>query len=348
VRRLGAAWLGAAIAVSVVIGAHLNAASGAEQPPPDHLRLAINKEIYANLPLFVAIDNGYFQQQNLDVTLVPYTGSSLTQLPFLARGEIDITEIAPAPGLFNLSTEGFNVKVIASLSGAHSGWNGTSWLMVRQDLWDAKTIRKPADLRGMHLDVAAAGAPTDLLAHEVIRQAGLTTADVNVTAAVRTPPNWYTSLRNHAVDVQAAVEPTATEIEREGLAHKWLSYSDGVPWFQDVYLAASPGYDRDHHDAVRRFLIAYLQAARDIDRAGPTWSPKLAAEVAKWSGLPLATIMQVPGPAYTGGLGAVNRSSLDRVQGYWLSQGLIKTTQPLNDLLDLTALNEARKALRIR
>jgi NitT/TauT family transport system substrate-binding protein len=339
VRRKGALQLAAALAVGI--------ASGADAPAPDRIRLAINKENYANLPLFVAVDNGYFQQQNLDVVLVPYTGSSLTQLPFLARGEVDITEIAPAPGLFNLGAEGFNVKVIASLSGAHAGWNGTSWLMVRQDLWDAKTIRKPSDLRGMHLDVAAAGAPTDLLAHEVIRQAGLTTSEVNVTSAVRTPPNWYTSLRNHAVDVQAAIEPTATEIEREGLAHKWLSYADGAPWFQDVYLAGSPVFVRDHHDALRRFLIAYLTAARDIDRAGPVWSPKLAAVAAKWTQLPLATIMAVPGPAYTG-LGAVNRSSLERVQAYWVSQALVKSPEPLNDLLDLTALDEARKALRIR
>lgn len=346
-RRKGALRLAAALAAGFAAGAHGTAAVAADSPAPDRIRLSINKEIYANLPLFVAVDNGYFQQQNLDVVLVPYTGSSITQLPFLARGEVDIIPIAPAPGLFNLGAEGFNVKVIASLSGAHAGWNGTSWLMVRQDLWDAKTIRKPSDLRGMHLDVAAAGAPTDLLAHEVIRQAGLAASDVNVTAAVRTPPNWYTSLRNHAVDVQAAVEPTATELERQGLGHKWLSYADGAPWFQDVYLAGSSGFVRDHHDALRRFLIAYLTAARDIDRAGPVWSPKLAAVVAKWTQLPLATIMAVPGPAYTG-LGVVNRSSLERVQAYWISQALVKTAEPLNDLLDLTALDEARKALRIR
>ena len=338
----------AAIGVLLAAGAEFALPARAQQGPPDRIRLAVNKETYSNLPLFVAIDRGYFQQQNLDVAIVPYTGSSLTQLPFLARGEIDITGIAPAPGLFNLGTEGFNVKVIASVSGAHAGWNGTAWMMVRQDLWDAKTIRKPADLRGMHVDVAAAGSPNDILARETIRLAGLTPADVNLTAAVRTPANWYASLRNRAVDVQVTTEPYATEIEREGLAHKWISYADSVPWFQDLYLAASPAFDRDRHAALRRFLIAYLQAAREIDRAGPVWSQQLAGEVSKWSEVPVATIMQIPGPAYTGQLGAVNRSSLERVQAYWVSQGLVKTTQPLNDILDLTGLDEARKALRIR
>lgn len=344
-----ATWLRGALAAAAA-GGELAGRAGAQTPPPapDHVRLAISPTTYTNLPLFVAIDNGYFVQEHLDIEVVPYSGSSVTQLPFLARGEVDISNAAPLPGLFNLPEQGFNVKIIASLGGAHAGWNGTTWLVVRQDLWDAKTIRKPSDLRGKHVDVAAQGAPTDLLVHEVIRQAGLTPADLNLTAAVHTPPNWYEALRNHAVDVQAAVEPTATDLQREGLGHKWLSYNDATPWFQDVYLAASPSFARERHDEIRRFLTAYLRGAEDVNRSGPGWTPQMASEVAKWTKLPLATIQQVPGPSYTGQLGAVDVPSLERVQAFWVAQGLVKTPVPLADLLDLTALDEVRKALHIR
>jgi ABC-type nitrate/sulfonate/bicarbonate transport system substrate-binding protein len=346
--RRPATWRAAALAVLVALCEQLVLPARADQPAPDQIRLAINTEAYNNLPLFVAMDNGYFQQQHLNVVVVPYTGSSLTQLPFLARGEIDLTGIAPAPGLFNLGTEGFNVKVVASFGGAHSGWNGTSWMMVRQDLWDTKKIVKPADLRGMHVDVAVAGSPNDVLARETIRLAKLTPADLTLTDNVRTPPSWFAALRNRAVDVQCATEPYATQLEREGLAHKWISYPDSAPWFQDFYLAASPVFARDHHDALRRFLIAYLEAARDITNAGPVWSAKEAAEVSKWSQVPVATIMQIPGPGYPGQLGLVNLSSLERVQTYWVTLGLVKTPEPLANILDLTALGEARKALHIR
>jgi ABC-type nitrate/sulfonate/bicarbonate transport system substrate-binding protein len=346
--RRPAGRLAGALALLVAICAQLVLPARADQPAPDQIRLAVNSEAYSNLPFFVAIDNGYFQAQHLNVVVVPYTGSSLTQLPFLARGEIDLTGIAPAPGLFNLGTEGFNVKVVASMSGAHSGWNGASWMMVRQDLWDAKKIVKPADLRGMHIDVAAAGSPNDVLARETIRLAGLTPSDLTLTADVRTPPSWFAALRNHAVDVQVTAEPYATQLEREGLAHKWISYADSATWFQDLYLAASPAFARDHHDALRRFLTAYLQAARDITNAGPVWSPKMAAEVSKFSQVPVATIMQIPGPDYTGQLGAVNLASLQRVQQYWVTLGLVKTPEPLTGILDLRALDEARKALHIR
>jgi ABC-type nitrate/sulfonate/bicarbonate transport system substrate-binding protein len=334
--RRPAPWCAAALALLVAVCAQLVLPARADQPAPDQIRLAVSNEGYNNLPLFVAIDNGYFQQQHLNIVVVPYTGSSLTQLPFLARGEIDLTAIAPAPGLFNLGTEGFNVKVVASMSGAH------------RVLWDAKKIVKPADLRGMHVDVAVAGSPNDVLARETIRLAGLTPADLTLTADVRTPPSWFTALRNHAVDVQVTAEPYATQLEREGLAHKWISYADSIPWFQDLYLAASPAFARDHHDALRRFLIAYLEAARDITDAGPVWSAKMAGEVSKWSQVPVATVMQIPGPGYTGQLGAVNLASLERVQNYWVTLGLVKTPEPLTNILDLTALGEARKALHIR
>lgn len=346
-RRGAAARLLGAGAVALALGERVMPAR-AQTAPSDRVRLALNSENYGNLALFVAIESGYFTQQHLDVVIVPFTGSSITQLPLLARGELDICPVATAPGLFNLPTQGFNVKIVASLSGAHAGWNGTSWLMVRQDLWDAKTIRKPSDLRGMHLDVAAAGAPTDILARETIREGGLTSADLTLTAAVRLPQNWYASLRNHAVDVQAAIEPTATAIERDGLAHKWLSYIDSVPWLQDTVIAAGAAFARDQHDALRRFLIGYVRALQDINRAGPTWTPKLAAIVAKYSQLPLATINQIPGPTYAGDLGAVNIPSLERVQQFWVSEGLVQSPQPAKNMLDLSALDEARKALHIR
>lgn len=339
------AFVGSAAAALAAGSAPLRASA---QKAPDVVRISLNISAYSNLPLFLALDSGYFARRQLDVRVTPYTGSSLTQLPMLGRGDLDVTAVAPAPGLFNLSGQGFNVKVVASLSGAHPGWNGTCWMIVRQDLWDAGKIRKPADLRGMHVDVAQPGSPNDLVARETLRLGGLTPADVNLTSAVRLPESWYVALRNKAVDVQVTIEPYATQIQQEGLGHKWISYNESVPWFQDIYLAASPAFARDQHAVLTRFLTAYLQAAQEINKAGPTWTPALAALAAKWSQVPLATITQIPGPTYTGDLGAINVSSLERVRQFWLNEGLVKTADPVGSLLDLSALTEARKALRIR
>jgi hypothetical protein len=54
--------------------------------------------------------------------------------------------------------------------------------LVRQDLWDAGTIRKPADLRGKIFDSLATGAPVDFIARTELAKAGLTTDDLDVPA----------------------------------------------------------------------------------------------------------------------------------------------------------------------
>ena len=45
----------------------------------------------------------------------------------------------------------------AGLDVQRSGWSNTSWLSVRQDLWDSNAIRQPKDLRGKIIDGAAEG-----------------------------------------------------------------------------------------------------------------------------------------------------------------------------------------------
>jgi ABC-type nitrate/sulfonate/bicarbonate transport system substrate-binding protein len=67
---------------------------------PDPVNIALNHDAF-NLPIFVAIDKGYFAQQNLDIRVQKISGSTITQLPSLARGSIDIAPIGLGPGFFN-------------------------------------------------------------------------------------------------------------------------------------------------------------------------------------------------------------------------------------------------------
>ena len=48
------------------------------------------------------------------------------------------------------------------------------------------------------------------------------------TARFSTAADWLLSLRN-VNDVQAAYEPTVTQIEQQKLGHRWLSISDVDP-----------------------------------------------------------------------------------------------------------------------
>jgi NitT/TauT family transport system substrate-binding protein len=336
-------------AVTALLGGGLSmAASGARAlgAAPDPVNIALNHDAF-NLPLFVALDRAYFTQQNLDVRVQKISGSTITQLPSLARGSIDIAPIGLGPGFFNQYSGGFDVKLIASMTETHPGWNDATWVMVRQDLWDAGAIRKLSDLKGKTIDGFVPGAPPNMLMRETLTKAGLTTADVTFSERLRATADTVAAYTNKAVDVSPAFEPMATELQRVRLAHKWISTHDVIPDYQQLYLAASAVFVQTHRDVIVRFLAAYLEGARDIDRARGKWTPALVRTLAKWSEQSEADVLQVPSPAYAGEYGRINLSSVEMQQAFWVSQGLVKAPVAVPAIVDSTMLDAARRQLNI-
>jgi NitT/TauT family transport system substrate-binding protein len=318
------------------------------QSAREKLRISVSPTNYAFLPVFLANDEGYFAEQNLDVEIVKFNGSANTQVPLLARGDLDVTVVVLGPPIFNQLAQGFDLTLIASLSEAHPGWNGATWLMVRQDLWDAGSIRKISDLRGKKIENGVLGTVADVMTRTALANNGVAISDVSTAYTVRGPADWFASMRNKAADMWGVVEPFASELESQKLAHKWLTYNDVTPWIQDAYFAASANYLKGHPDAIRRFLSAILKADREINASNGSWTPKMIAEVAKWSELPPADIARIPGPNYVGQFGLIRTDSIERVQKVLVASGAVQQPIPVAKIIDTSALQAARRAAGIR
>jgi NitT/TauT family transport system substrate-binding protein len=154
------------------------------------------------------------------------------------------------------------------------------------------------------------------------------------------------SYMNKAVEITPAFEPMVTQLDKQHIAHKWLSTHDVIPDYQGTFLAASAAFVKTHRDVVVRFLTAYLRAAHDVDRGGGKWTPMLLTEVAKWTEQPEATVAQITGPAYAGDFGSINQASVVRQQAFWVSQGLVKEPVTVPAMIDSSILDDAKKALR--
>jgi NitT/TauT family transport system substrate-binding protein len=317
--------------------------AAAQTPPPDTIKLAVFPSIYNEIPLFLAIDEGFFAQQNLNVQVIVHSGSSQVIIPELVRGALDIAPVSPSPSLFNQVSEGFDTKIIASANASQKGWNPSVWVVVKQSVWDAKQIRVPHDLRGKHFDSATAGSEGWYVARQLLSSGGLTPTDLTITSRFVTPPDWLMSLRN-VNDAQIVYEPTVTQLEQQGVGHRWLSISDVDPSYQESYLAASSAILKSHPDAVRRFLIAYLKAGKMITDAHGKWTPELVRVTAKWTGLTPEVVRAIPTPPYTGAGGVINVASLEKVQRFWHTMDLVKTEVPVSSVIDTTAIAAARKA----
>ena len=84
---------------------------------PRKLRLSWNAGAVCLAPVPVAIDNGFFQKQNLDVELVNYSGSTDQLLEAIATGKSD-AGLGMALRWLKPLEQGFDVKIAA---GTHGG-----------------------------------------------------------------------------------------------------------------------------------------------------------------------------------------------------------------------------------
>jgi NitT/TauT family transport system substrate-binding protein len=315
--------------------------------PPDVVKLLVNPALIFDLPLMVAVDKGYFKAQNLDVKVINHSGSSQVIIPELVRGDVDIAGISANPGFFNQFASGFDAKIIASSSSSKRNWNPIVWLVVRQDAWDNKSIRAPRDLRGKHFDGALPGGEGWYLARHLMTQAALTPADLTFSQRFASAPDWLSSLRN-INEVQAVYEPTVTQFEQQKIAHRWISITDVEPNYQEAYLGASAKVLKARPDVIRRFLIAYVKASKHIADGKGKWTPDVLATFAKYSGLSPDIITAIPTPPYTGEVGQIHVASLEVVQRFWHTMGLVNAEQPIDTLVDTSFITAAQKAAGVK
>lgn len=337
----------AAFAVALLMGVSAIAGVGSADAV-DSMRLSVNPSVFLNLPFFMAADLGYFREQHLDIDIRKNPGQSSLVIPSLVRGDLDVSPLVASPSLYNQFADGFNAKIVASVSEVHPGWDAMAWLVARQDLWESKDLRTIADLKGKRVEAGAPGGEGNYLTRLVLAKEHLSDADVHLSQRASATSDTFTVLHNRAADIVAAYEPTVTEIEQSGVGHRIFSIADIDPGFQETYIAVSPAFLKNHRDVLRRFLIAVLKAYRQINDAGGKWTPPMIASLAKWSGLSPDVIARLPAPPYYGAFGAVNVGNLSREQHYWFAAGLVKKETPVNDMVDLSVIAEAKRAVGMR
>ncbi|MGA2392651.1 MAG: FAD-dependent oxidoreductase [Candidatus Lustribacter sp.] len=334
--------LPAALALVVLAVCLAGVRPAARAADADVVRLTFNPGLYDTLPLMVALEKGYFTGAHLDVEVTKISAPHGTLIPSLARGDIDVAPQTLTPAFFNQLGAGFGIKILALMSGSHKGWNDTVWDVVREDVWEAKQIRKPSDLRGKSVPKPIGNA-VDFMLVKTLAKGGLTLADVDATHLQGGPTNLLPALLNKEFDALAVGEPLVTQLEKQGLVHRWLSYNDVAPGFQSSFLAASASFAATHRDALQRFVTAYIRACRYIDATGGKWTPELIDILVKWSGQNRDVIAAIPGPAYPG-LGEVSTESIDEQEQLWLQLGILKQALPPAELIDGEFAAAARAA----
>ena len=208
--------------------------------------------------VFIALDQGYFAAEGLNVTPV-FSQNGAEIVPELATGKIDVALASPGASLFNALAIGVDARIVADcwVASRTAGTNDYAFIDVRTDLTRNGQFDR-RDARGLNFAITAHGQMTELFAAQYLQSAGLNLGDVHL---VELPfPAMEVAMRNHAIDLAAAIEPYPTLGAHSGASVKTAGITSLMPGYVQAVLMYGARVTTQRRDIGVRFMRAYERA----------------------------------------------------------------------------------------
>ena len=213
-----------------------------------------------HVPAMVAKDQGFFEQELGDGTIVEYKtfaegGSFMTALK---TGDVDAGLVGPGPAMNNYTT-GADVKIIAGAS------TGGTVILARSDL----EIDSPEDFEGKIFITPGIGCTHDVQYETYLEEAGVTSERIGGTMKHLTgnPAQYAAMLESGKVDIAVAPEPWAAVIEKETDAEVvigWNEVSFGETLPASVMVTSGKVAEEDP-EKVQKIIDAHKKAIQFIN-----------------------------------------------------------------------------------
>jgi NitT/TauT family transport system substrate-binding protein len=323
------------------------AAPGPTTAPPAPEPVRVGSTVGASdAGFFIADEKGYFREQGLSVEITPFASATEIVAP-LGNNQLDVGGGAPSAGLGNAIARGIPLKIVADKGSAPPGF-GYAGVLIRQELWDSGAIRSVADMRGRRLGInSTAGNTLEAAMDRLLREANLSTADIElVLLPFSDQPG---ALANGGIDLAFPIEPFVAFSVEQGVAHLFRRVDEFYPGQQIAVVFYGKEFAEQRPEIGRRFMLAYLRAARDYNDAFAKNDPAKRREVVDIlvRNTPVKDPavydkMAMPGIAPDG---RVNLQSLEMDQEYYLRVGKQQQAVDYRQVVDMSFADWATQQL---
>lgn len=192
------------------------------------------------LAIWMAQAAGFYQTQELEVSIVPMVGGSDAG-PALASGRVQLMHIGMS-SVVRANTSGLgDLRCIGSLAN-----------VIRSTMFTAPKVKTAADLKGGIVGISSAGSESDSTTTLALQRLGLQRSDV-VIKEIGIDRLPY--VRDGRVTATTLGEPSRSEAFAEGLNPIFDFYAQHIPWLYSG-LTVDRAYMRDRRDVLIRFLKA--------------------------------------------------------------------------------------------
>lgn len=238
---------------------------------PSHVVISTAPSL-AGIPATLAVDQGFFEEEGLEVEVVPAT-SPAEQAPLLLKGDIQFMYSGVHDTLLAAGQDmPFKLVVPMTMTGSiDDAEPGFGNLIVAAD----SDIQEPADLEGRTVSVTSIGGTSYMDFVTKLQQLDVDPDEVNwVEVPVQSSLD---RLSQGQVDAATSSEPFGTMAVEAGDARFLMSADDVIPDVGFLGLVTSDDYASQHPETVQAVANAILRANQyALDH--PETVEKMAAE----------------------------------------------------------------------
>lgn len=271
-----------------------------------------------NLPLFVAIDKGFFGEETIDLDLT-YMASGAVIIPAVMGGSLEIGFSAYLPALV-ANAQGLDFKIIASSGNENSmgkpdpafGYGGHGTTLVRAEL----PINSAKGLEGKKIAIPALYTIDWLMISAWMEKNGADPRKVHWVELP--PPRQGAALAAGQVDAMMGIEPYTTMLKEQGVA-RVISYTltEVRPNMIIAGYGAAGRFIEKNDTIIKKWVRAHKKGINFIE-ANREEAGKV---LSKYTKVPLELISRMTWPSY--------KTELDPGEFQWLADmankyGIIK------------------------
>lgn len=283
---------------------------------------------------YIANDKGYFKEQGIELETTRFDSAARMVAP-LGTGQLDVGGGAPSAGLLNAIARDVPLKIVADKGNMVPG-HGYEAIVVRKTLWDKGSMKSATDLRGKTVALSARDISPEVTLSAFLKTGGLSVKDVNMVTMSHA--DMVTALANGSIDAGLLIEPFVTKAVANGVGTIWKRDDEVAPRQQVAVVLYGPKF-AENRDLARRFMLAYLKAARyynsAFDKGDAVKRNDVIQILIRNTSVKEADLyakMVMPGIDPNG---RVNVDSLADQQEYFLSKGSQKTRVDLKQVVDV-------------
>jgi NitT/TauT family transport system substrate-binding protein len=224
-------------------------ASGVEQP---HIKVGIISVTATYVPLYLAVDDGLFAREGLQVDLLPFRGGS-DLIKAVVAGSADV-------GVVSLAEVASGIAAGQPLRAFYGGFNVPAF-----DWYAVPSIHTMAEAKGKRFGVTQYGSSTDFLTRYALASNGIDPAkDVQIVQGGDSPTR-LAAMQAGQIDVNIFAAPDSFVAAERGYT-RILRQKDLAPDYPYHVFGAMEPFIASHPNTIRALLKGFVLGLREAKR----------------------------------------------------------------------------------